>query len=171
MFVSLKILTLTVAASLAVVALTGCESENNINGTVVTNTTINVVNSKGKVVRLAAGRYKAKVKMEKKGGSLIISSGASKLQVALPVLGTSSNINLSAGQIKQEFGLNGSIYNTRSPFDRSFDTSCVYDTQTKYACSRNAEGEQVCDWENVDIPGTERRRETGYSMIKTSILT
>lgn len=137
-------------------------------GTLTTSSTLRIVSPGGNKQVLNPGSYRAAVRATDKGASIFITAPGKEVTFKIPTLTKSSDqtVKISPASMGQEFGLSGRVYPSQVPFDRQSTRSCVYDTERHYKCYRDKKGQEVCDWEWIEIKGYQRVREIGYAAYK-----
>lgn len=144
--------------------LTACESSTNMSGTLSLRSPVVVTTPGGNAYTLPAGQHRARLQIEKGGGSLYVGS----LQIALPRLPAGAEggrIRLSAAEIGQRFGVDGSITESARRFDREVNQSCIWDTRTEYECHGRGEYEK-CESVQKEIMGSQIVRQVGTSRVR-----
>jgi hypothetical protein len=130
--------------------------------------TVAIKNWLGQNVNLAAGKYSAEAQMTANGGTFVAhtQSGDLSFQVPQLVADEQGNINASAGQIGQVFGLSGKIWDVETNFDRVRDEQCVLGTHDDCEWEENRHGSEDYVCNTVVDYGSQSVHEVGYSTTK-----
>lgn len=161
--------------ALATLALTACNTPNHVEGRLAVKSTLKVTTKRNKVVTIAPATYKAVLDIESNSAEVDIYTSEGKHSFLVPGVKPDAygNINMTAAKLGQEFGLQGKIYESTYGIDRIRAGSCVHHYEQEYKCRnerhcvKDAAGnetcgtENVCDWEQVPVHGTEDIHEVG----------
>lgn len=146
-------------------SLTACEGPNNIKGQLSLTRPTTIHTPGGNVAKLAAARYGATIQMKADSALVFVDTAQGSVQFAVPGVAADGQgrFSIPANKMGQEFGLNGQIATTSSPFDRVEYVYCVWDTRT--TCRRLADGS--CEWIEEEIPGRQQERQIGEARTKS----
>jgi hypothetical protein len=172
---------LSTLAALTVLALTGCNTPNHIEGTMSLSSAINVNANKvfggTKAVTVPAGTYKTSLSMQQSSASVVIHAQSGNVTFAVPTVAADAmgGINISAAKLGQEFGLAGKIYDTTDGIDRVVPESCIHHYESKQVCGdenccdrdgKNCHQEYRCHDEQVPVYGSENVHQVGSQSTK-----
>lgn len=151
--------------------LVGCDGPNSISGllNVTSALPINIMGGKGKVVALTEGTYNTKIDLRRDTSAVVsIKVDRSTVKFAIPkgLANYYGDINVSAADLGQAFGLKGKITETRENFAENRTESCVWTYRNEYRCDRNGHGSQHCEWVQVPVYGSQLIYEEGYYATK-----
>lgn len=166
---------LSTLAALTVLALTGCNTPNHIEGTLALNSSVTVNTTQlfggTKAVAVPAGSYKTSLSIQQGGASVVIHAQSGTVTFAVPTIQPDAlgAVNVSAAKLGQEFGLAGKLFDTTSAIDRVVSESCVHHYDTQQVCNweqvcdtdQTCHQEYNCDEEQVPVYGSEDVHEVG----------
>lgn len=155
---------------MSLLALTGCESLNNLVGSLSLTAPQKFVTNGGNVKTLPAGRYKMTLKMGKDKSTAFITKGLESIQFDVPTALANSygDFRIPANKLKQAFGLAGSIESVDREYSTTYSEQCVKYTTSEYLCQplRPGQQHQDCAWVETPVYGSQSVYEEGIRTTK-----